>query len=69
MHYCYVTGKRNCLGDTLAEASIFLFMTVLFSKYEFHPISDNHEYDTDPVPGIVMAPKKFAVRMKAARSV
>ena len=54
------------MGETVAETSIFLMMTFLFSRYEFQPIAEGHKYDLDPIPGVVEAPKPFEVKMKLA---
>ncbi|CAG7832267.1 unnamed protein product, partial [Allacma fusca] len=36
----FETGKRNCIGEVIAESTIFAFVTQLVQKYPFLPATD-----------------------------
>merc|ERR1719510_2821181 len=59
----FALGKRYCLGQSLAEKSLFLFLTGILSKFEINPdhnqsLPSYHMRDT-PTATIVRAPPKF----------
>ena len=59
----FALGKRYCLGQSLAEKSLFLFLTGLLTKFDINPMPNQtlpsyHMIDT-PVATIVRAPPKF----------
>ena len=37
----FLVGKRYCLGQTLAEKELFLFLVGLMRAFEFHPSPDH----------------------------
>lgn len=52
-------GKHRCMGETLAKANIFLFVTSLLQKFNFvvppgHPPPTTQVYD-----GVTPAPKPY----------
>ena len=56
-------GKRYCLGQSLAEKSMFLFLTGLLTKYDVNPVPNQtlpsyHITDTKTA-AIVRTPPKF----------
>ena len=59
-------GRRICLGDSLAEAELFIFCTLILQKFKIGlPI--NHEMpDPEKVAvGLIRAPKPFYVNIGA----
>ena len=61
----FALGKRYCLGQSLAEKSLFLFLTGILSKFDITPVPNEslpsyHLRDT-PTATIVRAPPKFNI--------
>ena len=59
----FALGKRYCLGQSLAEKSLFLFLTGMLSRFDINPMPNQplpsfHMIDT-PTATIVRAPPKF----------
>ena len=59
----FALGKRYCLGQSLAEKSLFLFLTGILTKFDINPMPNQtlpsyHMEDT-PTATIVRAPPKF----------
>lgn len=57
----FSTGKRACLGESLARDEYFIFLTTLFQK--FH-VSVDGEIDMEPFVGIVLSPKPHQFILK-----
>ena len=57
-------GKRNCIGEAVAETAIFSFLTGLVQKYKLLPISSSHKYETEPVFGGTLLPHPYEIRIK-----
>ncbi|KAI9552867.1 hypothetical protein GHT06_020751 [Daphnia sinensis] len=53
------TGKRMCLGESLARNTVFLFMACLVKKFEFKPVPGKPLPTLEPVVGIVLGPKPY----------
>ena len=62
--YIYCLGRRNCIGEAVAEAAVFSFITRLMQKYELLPITLGHDYDISPVSGATLKPKPFQIRVQ-----
>ena len=56
-------GKRQCLGETLAKAELFLFFTNLVHQFEFHPEVEGELPSEDYINGITILPKPFKARL------
>ncbi|KAL8175359.1 UNVERIFIED_CONTAM: hypothetical protein K2H54_020619 [Gekko kuhli] len=55
----FSTGRRNCLGESLAKMELFLFFVGLFQRFSFRPPPGSTEADLDTVavPGFTMRPR------------
>ncbi|XP_060116523.1 cytochrome P450 2W1 [Heteronotia binoei] len=55
----FSTGRRNCLGESLAKMELFLFFVGLFQRFSFRPPPGFTESDLDTVavPGFTMRPR------------
>ena len=56
-------GKRQCLGETLAKTTLFLFFTGLLQQYRFLPEVEGVYPSEIPEFGITQTPKPFNVRL------
>ena len=56
-------GKRQCLGETLAKAELFLFFTSLVQQFTFLPEDDKMVPGEDYCPGVTILPRPFKVRL------
>ena len=57
-----LTGKRDCLGRSLALSQFFLFFAALMQRYSFKSIHENLDMvDTAPVVMFTQTPKPFQV--------
>ena len=55
-------GKRRCIGEALARAEQFIFFTKIFQ--EFRVISNDSQLAKGYIPGRILSPPKFSVRLK-----
>jgi cytochrome P450 len=63
----YFTGKRDCLGKSLALTELFLFFASLIQRYNFKSVETNLDLvDMRPVVNVTQAPKPFKVIMSKA---
>ncbi|KAL3889296.1 hypothetical protein ACJMK2_001640 [Sinanodonta woodiana] len=60
----FFTGKRNCVGESLARMELDLFIPALVQRYEFLPPEGTtlDIKDIDGVFGITHKPKPFEIR-------
>ncbi|KAL3875528.1 hypothetical protein ACJMK2_033472 [Sinanodonta woodiana] len=62
----FFTGRRNCVGESLARMELYLFITALVQRFEFLPpegISLDIK-EIDGVFGVTHKPKPFEIRAK-----
>ncbi|XP_055608121.1 probable cytochrome P450 305a1 [Uranotaenia lowii] len=59
----YSLGKRKCLGDTLAKASIFSFFVGVMERFEIM-LPEGASRTVELIPGITHTPKDYLVSFK-----
>jgi cytochrome P450 len=61
-----ITGKRDCLGKSLALTELYLFFSALMQKYSFHWIDEDHleQLVTKPKIGFIQSPPPYQVIVK-----
>lgn len=60
----FSAGKRKCLGFSLAETTLFLFLSSIFQQFEILPEPENPKPDLSKVLGLTNSPKPFKVLLK-----
>ncbi|KAH9510282.1 cytochrome P450 2 sub U member 1 [Bulinus truncatus] len=55
-------GRRVCLGESLANMELFLYLSTLFQKFEFLPASSDNVPPLTEIFGLVAAPEQFEIR-------
>ncbi|KAL3862686.1 hypothetical protein ACJMK2_008639 [Sinanodonta woodiana] len=60
----FFTGRRNCLGESLARMELFLFISALVQRFELMPPEGEtlEIKDVDGIFGVTHAPKPFFIR-------
>jgi len=56
-------GKRQCLGETLAKAEMFLFFTSLIHQFKFLPEDETKLPSEEYTPGVTILPVPFKARL------
>ena len=61
--FLYISGKRVCLGESLARQELFLIFTRMLQKFKIEAV-DGEELpnENDASRGIIHSPPKFNVR-------
>jgi len=58
----FSTGKRTCLGDSLAKDSLFIFFSCLMQKFKVEKDPDFGDLSLEPnAPTLIVAPKPFNI--------
>ena len=55
-------GKRQCLGETLARAEMFLFFTSLIHQFKFMPEDEQKLPSENYSPGFTILPVPFRAK-------
>ena len=58
-------GKRQCLGETLAKAELFLFFANLVHQFKIHPEVEGELPSEDYINGLIILPMPFKARLKS----
>lgn len=53
-------GKRRCMGETLAKANVFLFITSMLQKYSFSVPPGDPRPSTEVLDGVTPEPKPYS---------
>jgi cytochrome P450 len=61
----FLIGKRQCPGESLARAEIFLYLTGLLQKFEFRSIDPSNPPSTDFLNGLTAVPLPFKAKVFA----
>ena len=56
------TGRRLCMGETLAKAELFLFTVHLLHRYNIAPEDPNSPPSFDSIDGLTRAPVPHKIR-------
>lgn len=54
-----LTGKRMCLGESLAKNTYFLFTAGLIKKFKFEPVPNEPLPTLEPVNGFTLGYQGF----------
>jgi len=61
----FSVGRRQCLGESFAMDSLFLFIASIFQNFEISPEEKNQKLDLEPSEGLVRVPKPFSVKIQS----
>ncbi|ODM91855.1 Farnesoate epoxidase [Orchesella cincta] len=56
-------GRRVCLGQNLAESTVFMYFTTLLKSFKFEAVHGNFPPSLVPQLGLIYAPKPFEVKV------
>jgi len=59
----FEVGRRQCLGETFALDSLFLFINAVFQNFHITQYSKDFPLDFESLPGFTRGPKPFYVRI------
>ena len=57
-------GKRQCLGETLARDTIFLYFTNIFQRYSIRLADESKDASIEPEIGFLLIPQDFKIVMQ-----
>lgn len=60
----FSTGKRQCIGETLAKDEFFLFLTSLYQKYDIELAEQSKNVTIKPKKTFLLSPEEYSVVMK-----
>ena len=55
------SGRRACMGETLAKMELFLYFSSLIQQFKFELPPGAEVPSTEPVKGFTLSPKPFQV--------
>lgn len=58
-------GKRRCMGENLAKASLFLYFATFMHAFDMIIPSNVPMPNTQPNDGITLQPKPFQLQLKS----
>ena len=54
-----VSGRRMCLGDSLAKMEMFLFFTTVLQRFVFRMVDEDNPPSAEGLHGITLSPHKY----------
>ncbi|XP_021955195.1 methyl farnesoate epoxidase [Folsomia candida] len=57
-------GKRYCLGEVLARATLFTYFVTMIQNYTFSKSEDHPQTSLKGIPGLTLSPQKFYAVIK-----
>ena len=61
----HIAGKRQCLGETLAKAELFLFFAGLLHQFKISPEVEGEPPSENYAMGITILPQPFKLVFEA----
>lgn len=58
------SGKRKCLGETVAKLTVLLFLANFLATFRFSRIPETAPLSVDPVGGLTIGPQKFSAQVE-----
>jgi len=58
-------GQRSCLGEPLAQTTVFMYFTALIQNFSFEPVPGESLPTTDPIFGIILSPQPYNMIVKS----
>ncbi|XP_062550244.1 methyl farnesoate epoxidase-like [Armigeres subalbatus] len=58
------SGKRRCLGESLAKSSMFLFFTAFMHAFVVEPAEEGKLPELGGIDGITLSPNSFYIKLK-----
>ncbi|BFZ06906.1 hypothetical protein BsWGS_09946 [Bradybaena similaris] len=59
----FSTGRRICLGKSVARMELFIFLSNMFQRFRFVPPNPSNIPSLEYKAGIVVSPKRYEVRL------
>ena len=60
----FSVGKRQCLGETLARDTIFLYFTNIFHRFSIRLAEESKDATLEPAVGFLLAPQDYIVILR-----
>uniref|UniRef100_A0A7E4UME8 Cytochrome P450 n=1 Tax=Panagrellus redivivus TaxID=6233 RepID=A0A7E4UME8_PANRE len=60
-------GKRQCLGESLARAELFLIFANLLRNFEFHVVDEKHRPSAKRMYGLTVSPEAYSCDVRRRR--
>ncbi|KAK7471836.1 hypothetical protein BaRGS_00035495 [Batillaria attramentaria] len=58
----FSTGRRVCLGESLARMELFLYLAAMIQHFRFLPPEDGQMPSLEGILGVICSPKPFTFR-------